>query len=181
MEADDTDIDVAGEGENLFKSSLVQRIGIPQPDTLKNSDSNSDFISNIIPSFGRAGVYPLKFHDVLNDCNLPTNTEKSYMTNSNAETLKRFLQAENTYEGKIFCQKCLKRQCPDCSLLNKKYSQEEKETFQKMWNNVVLIKDDKAGYRVKASYLYSNDPHVVFAAENTNFNQALLMSKKVIH
>ena len=101
------------------------------------------------------------------------------MTNSDAE--QRFVQAENTYEGKIFCQKCLKRQCPDCSLLNKKYSQKEKETFKRMWTNLVLFKDDKGGYRVKVSYLYNNDPHVVFAPENTNFNQALIMSKKVIH
>ena len=46
-----------------------------------------------------------------------------------------------------------------------------------MWDSVVLIKNNKGGYRVKVSYLYNNDPHVVFAPENSNFNQALIMSK----
>ena len=88
MEGDDSDIGEAGEGENLFKSRLVQSIGIPQYDTLKSSDSNGEFIPNILPSFGRADVYPSKFHDGLNDFNSPTNTEKNYMTNSDAEQLK---------------------------------------------------------------------------------------------
>ena len=50
-----------------------------------------------------------------------------------------------------------------------------------MSNNVVLIKDDKGGYRVKVSYLYNNDPHVVFSPESSKLNQALMMTKRVIH
>ena len=103
------------------------------------------------------------------------------MTNSDAEQLKRFLQAENAYEGKILCPKCLKRQYPDCSLLKKKYSQEEKDMFQRMWNNIVLIKYNKGGYRVKVNYLHKSVPHVVFSPKNTNLNQALMMTKRVIH
>ena len=102
------------------------------------------------------------------------------MTNSDAEQLKRFLQAENTYEGKILCSKCRKRQCQDCSLLNKKYSEEEKDVFQRMWNNIVLIKDSNGAFRVKVNYLYKSNPHVIFSPENTNYNQALMMTKRVI-
>ena len=52
----------------------------------------------------RSNVYPLKPHIGLSE-NIPTYTEKNMMTNSDAEQLKRFLQAENTYEGKILCPK----------------------------------------------------------------------------
>ena len=44
MEGDDSDTGEAGEGENLFKSRLVQRTGIPHFDTLTTTDSNSEFI-----------------------------------------------------------------------------------------------------------------------------------------
>ena len=50
-----------------------------------------------------------------------------------------------------------------------------------MWNNIVLIEDNKGGYRVKVNYLYKSDPHVIFSPENTNYNQALMMTKRVIH
>ena len=90
----------AVEGENFFKSKLVQRIGIPHSDTLKNLELDNELIQNIIPSFScRADVYASEFHDVLKNSNLPTSTEKIYMTNN--EQIRIFLQAENTYEGKI--------------------------------------------------------------------------------
>merc|ERR1711915_369422 len=82
--------------------------------------------------------------------------------------------------GKILCPKCLKRKCQDCSLLNYKYSQEEKDVFQRMWNNIVLIKDSNGNYKVKVNYLYKSDPNIIFSPENTNYNQALMMTKKVI-
>ena len=179
MEGDGSEGDDAGDEENLFKSRLVQRTGIPQLAVLKSSDSNSELKLDISHSFLRADVYPSEPHNGLSE-NLPTYTEKNLMTNFDAEQLKRFLQAENTYEGKIFCQQCLKRQRPDCRLLNKKYSQEEKDVFQCMWNNVVLIKDNKGRYRVKVNYLNKKDPHVVFSPESANFNQALMMTKRVI-
>ena len=77
MEGDDSDGDEAGEGENLFKSRLAQRTGILKLDALKCSDSNSEFIPNISPSFGRANVYPSESHNGLSECNLPNYTEKN--------------------------------------------------------------------------------------------------------
>ena len=109
MEGDDFEGDGVGEDDNLFKSKLVQRTSIPQLAVLKNSDSNGELNLNTSPSFGGANVYPLKPHIGLSE-NIPTYTEKNMMTNSDAEQLKRFLQAENTYEGKILCPKCMKRQ-----------------------------------------------------------------------
>jgi len=114
--------------DKLFKSRLVQSTGIPHLAVLKSSDSNSELKQDVSPSFGGADVYPSKPHNGLSE-NLPTYTEKNLMTNSDAEQLKRFLQAENTYEGKILCPKCLKRKYQDCSLLNKRYSQEKKDVF----------------------------------------------------
>ena len=50
-----------------------------------------------------------------------------------------------------------------------------------MWDSVVLINDGNGSYRVKVSYLYNNDPHVIFALENSNFHQALKTTQRVIH
>ena len=72
---------------------------------------------------------------------MPFHAEKHCKTNIEAEQLQRYLPAENTYEG--FCQKCLKRQRADRNLLTKKYSQQEKETYKRMWDSVVLIDDGK--------------------------------------
>ena len=86
---------------------------------------------------------------------------------TNNELIRIFLQAENTYEGKIV-----------------KSAQEGNNlivVFKRMWDSVVLISDDKSGFRVKVSYLYDNDPNIVFAPENSNFDQALKMSQRVIH
>ena len=47
---------------------------------------------------------------------LPTHTEESFLTNIECEQLRRFLQQEDSYEGKLFCSACLKRECPDCDL-----------------------------------------------------------------
>ena len=170
--------DNAGKDDNLFKSKLVQSTGIPHLDVLKSSNSKEELKPHVSPSLG-ADVYPSKPHDGLSE-NTSTHTERNWMTNSDAEQLKRFLQAENTYEGKILCPKCLKRKCQDCSLLNNKYSQEEKDVFQRMWNNIVLIKDNNGSYKVKVNYLYKSDPNIIFSPENTNYNQALMMTKKVI-
>ena len=152
--------------------------GIPQLAVLKSSNSNGELNLNTLPSIGGANVYPLKLHIGLSE-NIPTYTEKNIMNNSDAEQFKRILQVKNTYEGKILCPKCMKRQ--DCSLLNKKYSQEEKVVFQRMWNSIVLIKDSKGAFRVKVNYLYKSNPDVIFSPENTNYNQALMMTKRVIH
>ena len=95
------------------------------------------------------------------------------------EQLWRFLQAEDSYEGKLFSTKCPKRECPDCNLLSKKYSQEERDVYHKMWDSVVLLEDGNGSYRVKVSYLYNHNPHVIFAPQNSNFKQALAMSQRV--
>ena len=72
-------------------------------DVLESLDSNGELNINTSPDFGGATVYPLKPHDGLSENKL-THTEKSMMTNSDAEQLKLFLQAENTYEGKYYAQ-----------------------------------------------------------------------------
>ena len=61
-----------GGGENLFKSRLVQRIGIPQSDALKSADSNREIIPNISPSFGRDDVCPSESYN-----ELPKMSEKT--------------------------------------------------------------------------------------------------------
>ena len=142
--------DAVGEEDNLFKSKLVHNIGSPQLDALENLGSNDEPKFKTSPDLSGTTVYPLNPHDGLTE-NKITHTEKAMMTNTEAEQLKRFLQAENTYEGKILCSKCRKRQCQDCSLLNKKYSEEEKDVFQRIWNNIVLIKDEKGAFRVKVN------------------------------
>ena len=47
--------------------------------------------------------------------------------------------------------------------MNKRYSEEEKDVFQRMWNNIALIKDEKGAFRVKVNYLYKSDPNVIFS------------------
>ena len=66
--------DGVGEDDNLFKSKLVQRTGIPQLAVLKSSYSNGELNLNTSPSFGGANVYPLKPHIRLSE-NIHTYTE----------------------------------------------------------------------------------------------------------
>ena len=101
--------DTVGGKENLFKSKLVHKIGSPKLDALENLGSNDELKFKTSPDLSGTTVYPLKPHDGLTE-NKITHTEKAMMTNTEAEQLKRFLQAENTYEGKIMCSKCRKRQ-----------------------------------------------------------------------
>ena len=50
-----------------------------------------------------------------------------------------------------------------------------------MWESVVLVGDGNGSFRVKVSYLYNNNSHVIFVPENSKFQKALTMSHIVIH
>ena len=50
-----------------------------------------------------------------------------------------------------------------------------------MWDSVVLVDDGNGSFRVKVSYLYNNNPPVIFVPENSKFQKALTMSQRVIH
>ena len=83
--------------------------------------------------------------------------EAMMLTNLECENLKRFLIQEAAEKPKVFCKDCSKRQCVSCDNLRSKYSEEDQETYKKMWDNVNLI-EDKGKTRVKATYLYRNPP-----------------------
>ena len=61
---------------------------------------------------GSANVAASEVHDKLASTGFPTYTVKSYLTNIECEQQRRFLQQEDSYEGKQLCSTCLKRECP---------------------------------------------------------------------
>ena len=79
--------------------------------------------------------------------------EAMMLTNLECENLKRFLIQEAAEKPKVFCKDCSKRQCVSCDNLRSKYSEEDQETYKKMWDNVNLVQE-KGKTRVKATYLY---------------------------
>ena len=64
--------------------------------------------------------------------------EAMMLTNLECESLKRFLVQEAAEKPKVFCKDCSKRQCVSCDNLRSKYSEEDQETYKKMWDNVNL-------------------------------------------
>ena len=96
-----------------------------------------------------ADVYASEVYDRLASTEMSTHNEKSFLTNIECQQLRHILQAENSNEGKLFCSKCLKRECPDCDLLSKRYSQEERDVYRKMWDPVVLVENGDGSYRVQ--------------------------------
>ena len=168
-------------GGKFFKSKWVNNISMSHPETLEVSDLNNDLVNSILPSFYTgANVHTSVEYDELASTEFPTLSEKRFLTNIECEQLRRFLQAENSYEGKLFWSKCLKRECPDCNLLSKKYRQEKQDVYRKLWDSVVLVINGDGSYRVKVSYIYNHNPHVIFAPQNANFQQDLAMSQRDI-
>ena len=47
-------------------------------------------------------------------------------------------------------------------------------------DNVNLVETGDGAYRVKVSYLYQHNPHVVFAPQNSNYKQAVAMGQNII-
>jgi hypothetical protein len=76
--------------------------------------------------------------------------EAMMLTNLECENLIRFLIQEAAEKPKVFCKDCSKRQCVSCDNLRSKYSEEDQETYKKVWDNVNLVQD-KGKTRVKAT------------------------------
>jgi hypothetical protein len=106
--------------------------------------------------------------------------EAMMLTNLECETLKRFLIQEAAEKPKVFCKDCSKRQCISCDNLRSKYSEEDQETYKKMWDNVNLI-EHKGKTRVKATYLYRNPPEESFSPENSNMKAATSRTDMIIN
>ena len=108
-------------------------IGRTQSDILQKSDENNELIDCILPSLvGSANVAASEVHDKLASTKISTHTEKSFLTNIEGEQLQQFLQQEDCYEGKLLCSACLKRECPDCDPLSKRYCQKECDVYCNM-------------------------------------------------
>jgi hypothetical protein len=67
-----------------------------------------------------------------------------------------------------------------CDNLRSKYSEEDQDTYKKMWDNVNLI-EDKGKTRVKATYLYRNPPEESFSPENSNIKAATSRTDMIIN
>ena len=75
-----------------------------------------------------------------------------YLSNSNCEVLKRYLQQENIFEGRILCNTCIKRKFENCELLSREYLEEKKEVFKQVWKNILV--DGKDGeQRLMVKYI----------------------------
>ena len=102
------------------------------------------------------------------------------LTNLECENLKRFLIQEAAEKQKVFCKDCSKRQCVSCDNLRSKYSEEDQETYKKMWDNVNLVQE-KGKTCVKATYLYRNPPEESFSPENSNMKAATSRTDMIIN
>ena len=108
--------------------------------------------------------------------------EWSHLTSQECGDLKKWIEAENTYQGRISCQKCIQRNCRDCTELNTKYSEVEKQEFLNTWNNTFIIDDPLGqGKKVMSRYTFQNDPHQTFKPENSNMKEALARTKRTIN
>ena len=89
----------------FFQSKLVNNIHMSHPETLKDLDLNDDLVSSILPSFySRYNVHTSVEHDEGATTEFPTHSEKHFLTNIECEQLRRFLQAEVSYEGNFLQQ-----------------------------------------------------------------------------
>ena len=92
-----------------------------------------------------------------------------HLTSQECGDLKKWIEAENTYQGRISCDKCIKRNCRDCTESNTKYSEVEKQEFLDTWNNTYITDDPLGGKKVVSRYSLQNDLHQTFKAEKRNF------------
>ena len=72
------------------------------------------------------------------------------------------------------------KKCENCELLSRKYSEEDRGIFKKVWNNVYLVYGKDGKKRVMVKYIYQNDLEVTFHPRNSNFKHAIAMTNNAI-
>ena len=102
------------------------------------------------------------------------------MTGTECDELKKFMEAESTFQGRDFCEKCTKRSCKECDLLKKKFSLQEKQAFKEIWDKVTLVKEN-GKLRVRSEYTYQNDPQETFKPKKSNLKEAVGHTKRLIN
>ena len=170
---------------NSVQHQIQEKISIDEVDT---------FMKHLNPK-ERQGLTPAKIEDYyLIKLDDDANEENEYMqadqedeewyhlTSQDCGDLKKWIEAENTYQGRISCEKCIKRNCRECTDLNTKYSEIEKQEFLDTWNNTFITNDTAGkGKKVVSRYSFQNDPHQIFKPENSNMKEALARTKRTIN
>ena len=70
--------------------------------------------------------------------------------------MKKWLEQEAMFTPKLQCETCKAKKCESCNLLNSNSSIEEKELYEKLWNNVEVVESNGEKW-VKCKYEYKRD------------------------
>ena len=81
------------------------------------------------------------------------------------------MESEGEFTHDMKCDMYKKRDYDDSNLLKDLFSAEESKGFKQLWENVRLVEKD-GQTKVEVKYLYRNDPHKTFKAENSNIEEA---------
>ena len=111
---------------------LVDRTGIDQFNMLKITNMSDGKRNVTLPcSLSSSDVSPIEKHVELNKLKERPTPLKKGNNILVTQSVKRCLQQETTYEGKILCNTCNKRKSESCDILSRKYSEEERKFLKK--------------------------------------------------
>ena len=85
-----------------------------------------------------------------------------------------------TMKKKLPCDTCKAKNCENCNLLYSNSIIDEKELYEKLWNNVKVV-ELNGKQRIKCKYEYKRDIRKVFAPENSNVREAIGRTKSLIN
>ena len=97
------------------------------------------------------------------DYNPDEDVESMFLTVVDCGVLKRYIESEETYQGSLVCDDCLRKNCRTCNQLNSPFSDLQRKEFLTTWQNTFIIanQEEKGKYQIMSLYTYRTDPSTV--------------------
>ena len=121
------------------------------------------------------------FHNI--NCPKYGQTHKIMFNLSDCEQLRKYVISEVDWTpGTAKCELHLKPPaCDDCTAMKSFRSFRDYQFYKKYLNNLTAIKDKNGNFNLTQKLIFIDDPNKLFPGENSNYEEALKSSKRVLN